>query len=374
MQDTDTSASFRHTFAMSPFSAWVRLLRENGRGDAGYRGRLAGVLLASAAAAPLRLAERAVYGRRVRRTDIDPPPLMILGYGRSGTTHLHNLLAQDPGHGSVTTLQCIAPTFFLLARAAPRSLLAGLVPSTRPMDNMRVALDLPQEEEVALANATHMSFLHHLSFPRNAARLHRRYALMEGLDDREMRRWERTYLDIVRKAAFHAPGRRIVLKSPSNLARIPHVLRIFPEARFVNIVRNPFAVYSSLANMFRKLIPIHQLQDVEWDEVERLIVDTYRTNMKRYLLDRSLIPRNRLVEMRFEDLESAPAAELRRVYDSLELDGWDAAEKPVKAYLDTLEGYRKNRFRMDAATAERVSAEWGFALDEWGYDPSGARP
>ncbi|MDE0027883.1 MAG: hypothetical protein OXU42_00565, partial [Deltaproteobacteria bacterium] len=64
MQDTRTSAPFRHTFAMSPFSAWVRLLRENGRCDAGYGGRLAWVLLASAAAAPARLAERAVYGRR----------------------------------------------------------------------------------------------------------------------------------------------------------------------------------------------------------------------------------------------------------------------------------------------------------------------
>ena len=46
----------------------------------------------------------------------------------------------------------------------------------------------------------------------------------------------------------------------------------------------------------------------------------------------------------------------------------------MKAYLDTVEGYRKNRFRMDAATAERVSAEWGFALDEWSYDPAGAQP
>ena len=93
---------------------------------------------------------------------------------------------------------------------------------------------------------------------------------------------ERTYLDIVRKAAFHARGRRIVLKSPSNLARIPHVLRIFPDARFVNIVRNPFTVYLSLTNMFRKLIPIHQLQDVEWDELERVIIDVYKADMKRY--------------------------------------------------------------------------------------------
>ena len=89
---------------------------------------------------------------------------------------------------------------------------------------MRVALDLPQEEVVAIANSTHLSFLHHLSFPRHAMRLHRRYALMEGLDIRARASWEQACPGIVRKAAFHARGRRVVLKSPTNLARIPQAL------------------------------------------------------------------------------------------------------------------------------------------------------
>lgn len=357
---------FRHTFALAPFATWVRLLRENGVGDPGYRARLARVLLTSIFAAPARIVERVVWGGRVRRTAIRAP-LMILGYGRSGTTHLHNLLARDPGHASVTTLQCIAPSFFLLASALPRGLLDGLVPATRPMDNMRVALDLPQEEEVAIANSTHMSFLHHLSFPRNAMRLHQRYALMEGIDNRERANWEQAYLGIVQKAAFHARGRRVVLKSPTNLARIPHILRIFPEARFVNIVRNPYTVYLSLVNMFRKLVPQHQVQDIEWDDMERSIVHAYQANMKRYIRDRSLIPPDRLVEIRFEDLETAPIPVLQRVYERLELGGWDAARKHVTEYLGTLRDYRKNRFDLDAATAKRVNSQWAFALDEWGY-------
>ena len=361
---------FRHTFALAPLATWLRLLCENGGGDAGFRGRLTGVLLTSIVASPARLIERVVWGRRVRGTAIRAP-LMILGYGRSGTTHLHNLLAQDPRHASVTTLQCIAPTLFLLASALPRGCLRGLVPATRPMDNVRVALDLPQEEEVAIANVTHMSFLHHLSFPRNARRLHQRYALMEGLDNKERAHWEQAYLGIVRKAAFHARGRRVVLKSPTNLARIPHVLRIFPEARFVNIVRNPYTVYLSLVNMFRKLIPQHQLQEIAWDDVEQSIVHAYQANMKRYIRDRSLISADRLVEIRFEDLETAPIDVLQQVYERLELGGWDAARQPVTKYLGTLRDYRKNRFDLDTDSANRVSAQWAFALDEWGYRRDG---
>jgi hypothetical protein len=353
---------------MTPTTAWLRIARESDGADPAYRARLAVLLLTSFLASPLRLLETALYSRCVRGVEFKPP-LMILGYGRSGTTHLHNLLVQDPNHGSVTTLQAIVPTFFLLARkVVPEGLLSGLVPSTRPMDNVRVALDLPQEEEVAIANSTHMSFLHHLSFPRNARRLHRRYTLMEGLTDRERAHWGRVYTDIVRKAAFHQKGRRIVLKSPTNLARIPEILRIFPETRFVNIVRNPYTVYLSLVNMFRVLLPQHQVQDIEWEAMEESIIYAYKANMTRYIEDRSLIPAGRLVEMRFEDLEADPVAELQRVYRSLGLDGWDAAKGPVSAYLGTLREYRKNRFEMDAADVERVNTEWGFALEEWGYE------
>src|SRR4051795_11275452 len=38
--------------------------------------------------------EEAVYGRLVDATQVEPP-LFILGHYRSGTTHLHNLLALD---------------------------------------------------------------------------------------------------------------------------------------------------------------------------------------------------------------------------------------------------------------------------------------
>ncbi len=353
---------------MAPAGVWIRLLRENGGADRAYLGRLCGILLATALAGPLRVLERAVYAARVRRAEV-APPLMILGYGRSGTTHLHNLLAQDPNHGSVTTLQCIVPTFFLLADALPRGLLNGLAPATRPMDNVRVALDLPQEEELAIANSTHLSFLHHLSFPRRTRRLHRRYARMEGLDERELAEWARVYRAIARKAAFRSRRRRLVLKSPSNLVRLGHVLGVFPEARFVHIVRNPYTVYASLVNMYRKLMPAHQLQAVGWAEVERGIVRAYRSNMRRYLGDRALIPPGRLVEMRFEDLEADPVGELRRVYGGLGLEGWAAAKPAAERYLESLRGYRKNRFELDSETVARVESQWAFALDEWGYAP-----
>lgn len=356
-----------HILAMGRFSVWMRLLREYGV-DPKYRGRMAGVLLTSALTSPLRLAEQAIYGGRVRNTPISSPPLMVLGYARSGTTHLHNVLAHDPNHGSVTTLHCLIPDGFLLVRALPTRLFANALPAKRPMDNVSVAMDLPQEEEMAIGNKTHMSVIHNLSYPSTAMSRFQRYGLMDDLSERERRQWGQIYLDIVRKATFDAEGRRIVLKSTTCHSRLRHLLRVFPQMKFVHIIRNPFEVYVSLMSMIRKMVALNQMVDVDWDVAERGIIDTYTASLKLYIQDRSLIPSENLVEVRFEDLERDAMGELRRVYQTLDLGNWDTAEKGMSAYLATLKDYRKNRYEADPSVVERVTEDWGFALDEWNYE------
>jgi hypothetical protein len=74
---------------------WLRVLRENRFVvDPPYWGRAASVTLWSLSNTPLAACERWLYGRKVSATKVDPP-LFILGIWRSGTTHLHNLLARD---------------------------------------------------------------------------------------------------------------------------------------------------------------------------------------------------------------------------------------------------------------------------------------
>ena len=48
---------------------------------------------------PLRL----LFGRRIARQPLHPEPVFILGHPRTGTTHLHNLLALDPAFAFCST-------------------------------------------------------------------------------------------------------------------------------------------------------------------------------------------------------------------------------------------------------------------------------
>ena len=360
-----------HLFATAPLPLWWSLVREYGGVQPRYWGRFAGILAASAVTAPLRLAERIRYGRQVARTEIREPPIFIQGFARSGTTHLHNLMAHDPGLGYVSTFHATAAPIFLISRGWLDRLIAGRLPSKRPMDNVAVSLDLPQEEELALAAASRLSSVHHISFPGRAREIVAKMGAMR-LTEAEMREWTDSYLHVLRKATLASDGRRLVLKTPANLGLTDRLLRLFPGAKFVFVVRNPYVVFSSTMKLYRTVIPMYRLQDVDWDVIEASVFSNYVDMTRRYMRDRASIPRGNLIEVQFEDIEADALGVLERIYSALGLPGWERARKPVAEYLGTLSGYRKNRYRFDRSQIDKVDRQWGFAVREWGYEPPNA--
>ena len=374
-----------HPCSFAPLSVWARLVLEN-RGIARpYWGRAARILALSTLAAPLRVAERLTYAERVNAVVLEPPPLFILGFARSGTTHLQNLITQDARFGYFTNWQGAAASFSLIGRGWLKRLMekgmakaSGGREQTRPMDNVKISLDSPQEEDLALANESRMSLIHQLSFPRRTMQLFDKYVMMGtradgepsgGLSPRELSRWERTYLNVLRKTSLLADGKPLVLRNTVNTGRVDHLLRLFPQAKFIHIVRNPYTVYPSVLHLYRTLFPLYQLDHYDQEEVERFVVEIYRQVMAKYLRDRARIPPGQLAEVRYEDLERDPLGALARLYRELDLPGWNEARPRVEAYLRTLSHYRKNSFSMDRADLDRVTEHWGFAVEAWGYEP-----
>ena len=368
-----------HPSTFAPPLVWLRLILANGGVPRPYWGKLARILTAAVMATPLRLAEWLLYARQIANTKIEHAPLFVVGFGRSGTTHLQNLLAQDPTYGYVSTYQIMTSTFSLVGRGwLKRRMEKGLAKmgaQTRPMDNVKVDLDSPQEEDAALASSTTLSAIHHLTFPQLRWRLFEKYVLMgadpdgERLTERELRRWERAYLRVLQKTTIHTGGQRLLLKNVVNIGRVDHLLRLFPDAKFIHIVRNPYNLYPSLLHLYREWLRVYQLDDYDWSEIESFVTDAYPRVMQKYLADRALIPAGHLAEVRFEDLERDPLGELARLYAELDLPDWENAQTHIAAYLETIADYRKNAFQLDPAIRERVGEKWRFALEEWNYQP-----
>jgi len=360
-----------HPAALGSLSSWVRLLAGRRGIDRRYIPRVMFVCSTTMLTSPLRAWERVRYGSIVRRTSIHPSPVFIIGHWRSGTTHLHNLICQDENFGYLSTFQAMAPGFCLVGDGRIKQMLAektSALYSTRLIDNIPLTLDAPQEDEFALANMTPYSFLHAFTFPRQAGYFFERYVLFDGISEAELSRWIEAYLMVLRKATLKSGGKRLVLKNCADSARIRTILDLFPDAKFIHIHRNPYRVFLSTLHLYKTVIPRSQLQEIEQEQIEAYVLRFYRQLMQRFLAERSLIPSGNLAEVRFEDLEKEPLAQLRRIYDELSIPGFAAAESRFRSYIDSIADYKKNTYEMDGSVVEKVNRHWRFAFDQWGYD------
>lgn len=342
--------------------------------DPRFRKRLRARLIFSALIEPLRWYERLRHAALLRRTRVDDSPVFILGFGRSGTTHLHNLMWKDGRFGVVTNYQANLHPVALSGRGWLDRFLADKLPKKRPMDNVALSLEGPQEEEIALANLTADAPLHFMSFSHALPEIYERWVTDLGRDAKDLAIWKRNYMDVLKKATVLSGGRRLVLKTPPNTGRIPTLLELFPEARFVHIVRDPYPVFQSMRNMYRKVLPGQELQSLEWDRIDAWVIDAYRRLMTKYLADREQIPAGQLIEIRYEDLDARPLEVLPRLYASLGLPDFEVVRPRIEGYLEGLGRFEKNRFDYPDEVVESVNEHWGFALEAFGYarrEPTG---
>jgi hypothetical protein len=359
-------AGVQHLLALGSFRNWLRLARRNGV-DRAFRRRALFITAASALTAPLRMYERARYNRAVARTRIAQPPIFILGHWRSGTTNLHYLMSQDPQLGYITMFQMIAPDMLFVGERAIKPAFAKVTPTRRPIDNLPLSIDGAQEEEFGLATMSPHSFYHGWFFPRQLEHYLQMYALFNTAPPHVVAEWKELYLHMLRKATLNMGGKRLLIKNPTNTGRVRQLLELFPDARFVNIVRDPYRVFLSMRYMVTVNYNAMQLQTVTPAEIEEHVLHIYEAVMQQYLRDRALIPPENLVEVRFEDLEQAPLAVVERVYAQLGLPGFAEALPRFRAYVDSLRGYQKNPLTLSDEDIAKVNQRWSFAFDAWNY-------
>lgn len=161
--------------------------------------------------------------------------------------------------------------------------------------------------------------------------------------------------------------RVIVTKKPGHTFRIPVLLEMFPEAKFVYIRRDPYAVYQSAMHLRRTMLAENSLGPPDFSTSEEDMLFFYEKCIRTYEETKSLIPAGRLHELRFEDMEQDPLEEIRKVYRNLTLDGWERVEPKIQEQLPALKAYRKNAFRMDRETMARVYSRLKWVFDLYQY-------
>ena len=309
--------------------------------------------------------ERRRFGRQIEAVQVHAP-LFILGHYRSGTTHLHNLLALDPQFAAPSFYQVLNSHTFLTTERWAAPVADKLVVRRRYQDEVALGVGVPSEDEVALGTMTGLSPYMAWYFPRGGS-VHDRYLTFRGVPDRDIARWESSLTAFLKKLTLKL-GRPLVLKSPPHTARIRRLLGLFPDARFVHIHRDPYEVFRSTRHLIRTVQPVFRLQECPPPDGDDAILGSYTEMYDAYFEQRGQVPEGRLCDVGYEDLERDPFGVVGAIYESLGLAGFDDVRPSLEGYLASIEGYRKNN-HMDLSEPlrSRIAHEWGRSFEEWGY-------
>jgi omega-hydroxy-beta-dihydromenaquinone-9 sulfotransferase len=263
-------------------------------------------------ASALETMQERLFATRLDSTTV-ADPIFIIGHWRSGTTLLHELMALDERLLSPTTHQCFNPQSFLLPGAAPNAGSAAV----RPAGDRTVSAESPQEEEFALLCLGCASPYEAFVFPQALRHVGR---LCDPLEFTAPERsdWERRLVRFLKAVKLAGGGGRLLLKSPSNSFRVDTLLRLFPKAVFVRIVREPNAVIASTIHMWKTMwqryalgAPLDEpiLGDLAIDVMLRL----------ENALQTQCRSGSAFITVRYEDLVAQPHRAIRRIYDELGL-------------------------------------------------------
>ena len=343
------------------------VLCRNG-GVAPGRAHVAAVALSTALLRlPFTAAESAALAWRLRRDPELPAPVFIVGHWRSGTTHLANTLSRSAAFGILPPMAVGLPWEALGFARLVAPLVQPFFPRNRLIDEIALMPDLPQEDELALANMTPLSYYHGIYFPRTLDTNFDRGLFFDGCSEAQIRAWGETLRRYVAKMTLHQGGRRLLIRNPVHSTRIPLLQALWPDAKFIHIYRNPYVVHASSRRMFATLLRELALQDGATADVDALVLRVYPRLMTRLLEDAATLPDESFAEVRFETFQQTPVQELERVFGELGLPGFAEAREDFASYLATVSGYRTAVHQRDAADLDRVAERWGAFIERWNY-------
>jgi len=299
----------------------------------------------------------------------EKPPVFVIGHWRSGTTHLHYLLAQDEKFSYLEAFQAFFFKVAFISKSFMRPVLNYFMPSTRPQDNIKIDASAPTEEEHPLTNLTEKSGMQSFFFPRNRTYFDK-FNLFKNAKKHEINNWKRTYHKMLCQISlYQGKDKQLLLKNPHNTGRIKILLELYPNAKFIFIHRNPYDVFLSNVHLYNSTIKTQFLQEFNQEEIEKRVIYCYETTLKQYIADRELIPSDNHIEISYQELAEEPTKTIQKIYKKIQLGDFKKVENKIIDYLNSLGNYKTNQFKKpEQHLIEKINERWEFSFKEWNYN------
>jgi hypothetical protein len=286
-------------------------------------------------------------------------PIVIVGLPRTGTTHLHNLMAADPALRSIPYWESLEPV-----------LLDHELPTNGKPDPRRARCDQALwfvNESLPYFVRMHEMTTDHVHEEIQLLALDVSTMLFETMG--LLPSWRDAYLATDQTPSYHylrrvlramqwqRGGTRWVLKSPQHLEQIGPLLDAFPDATVVFTHRDPASVVASYVTMIAYTARMGAAPPIDLRAIgaywRARIEDLFRACVR----DRHLAAPDRSLDVRFDDFMRDDLATVRRIY---ELAGQPVTPEAEAAWAAFMEAHPRGTH----GTVEYDLAQFGLDADE----------
>lgn len=303
--------------------------------------------------------EKKLYNKKIENYSLPDNPIIIVGHWRTGSTFLHQLLALDSNLVTTNVFQGSIPDSFLTSRKSYEPIMGRALKGTRPMDQVKLSMDEPLEDEYALFRLCGYSPLERLVFPKSKDYFLKHFPGFLPIGDK-LKDWKNS-LEYFYKKLTIENGKVILIKNPFHSFRMDVLNEIFPNARYIHIIRNPYKVVPSTIRMW-DIVGKQNAMNSRWTKPSIKETSELLNEMLWKIEDDFVkLPKERYCEIKFEDLEINPIEHIKSIYKHLNVEFSGEFEKQINDFLLSVKEYKKNKYEMP----EGDKLEINNILEKW---------
>lgn len=320
---------------------------------------------------PFLIVQNVLFAKRIEKTEVTSNPIFILGHFRSGTTLIHKYLISDYRFGFLTYYDSLFPnTSLIFGKKVVKYIqfIANIFRIKNPFfhDNI-IKLTEPDEEDDYLMNKiSPYSAYWGIIFPCHWEQWLNSGSQLTEID--YINGWMKAYQKIIRVITYKCHGKQLILKSPPNTGRLRLLLTMYPDSKFIFIRRNPYEVYYSTLNMWKRaILKYYSVQKISEEKLDEIIFGHYRHLMECYDRDKCLIKHGNLTEVSYEELRANPFSTIERIYTKLQIPDFQLAIKSLSDRIDHEKKYTTFHHNFSPEKLETIRMQWATYIDRWGY-------
>ncbi len=310
---------------------------------------------------PFRWLELLFFRNKVKNYQFNKDPIFILGYYRSGTTHLQEVLLQDKSFGYLNFYQTFFSVGFLCSEKVLKPVCNFIIKLTgfkHPAHNIPFHFALPGEEDVGMVSSGFkLASNWGQVYPKYFKHYFKRTVFFDDISDDDYQSFKTEFKNYITRISMANGDKPLLLKSPPQTGRIKFLKEVFPNAKFIYIRRNPYHVFKSNLKLWKSFYGQH-LHEIPQTEIEENILWSFDKSLESYEQMKQKINSNELYEVSYEDFLSNPLEELEKIYNTLEIPGFEQNREKFKTYLGQKHGQNRAKYDFSEESLKKVENRW----------------